>query len=312
MGVLLAIAFLLILARPLEFAQAAPIAPSLAIKVNPQEVVPAQAGYIYVGGGYPLRVSITLDNVPLDVYWSGGGYIAFFSFDFDEPPGAHPVVTQVFDPATGTTLEQTDSVTVLDFKYQLEQVAVPYRLSPLLDPELNQKELDQLSAIYANRTRSAYWDWPFSLPVPGGIVTSRFGGNRIYNGGMLAAHHAGIDFRRAVSEPVYATANGRVVAAQHFEVRGNVIILDHGYGVFSQYAHLSELYAQVGQYVRRDQLIGAAGATGRVNGPHLHFEIIVNGVAVDPIRWFALAPGFVPPREFIPDKNKPDEGSSGD
>lgn len=307
-GIFLTIVSLVFLSEP-TLAKAAPLAPSISIKVIPSEVVPAQAGYIYVGGGYPLRVSITLDGAPLDVYWAGNGYIALFSFGFDEPPGTHAVVTQVFDPATGNRLEQTDSITVLDFEYQKEQVAVPYRLSPLLDPELNQSELDQLSAIYANRTRLAYWDWPFSLPVPGGIVTSRFGGNRIYNGGVLAAHHAGIDFRRAIGEPVYATANGRVVAAQHFEVRGNVIILDHGFGIFSQYAHLSELNVQAGQYVRRDQLIGAAGATGRVNGPHLHFEIIVNGAPVDPIRWFALAPGFVPPREFIPDKDNPGEGS---
>jgi murein DD-endopeptidase MepM/ murein hydrolase activator NlpD len=302
-GILLAAVIVSLLSRSVEYAKAAPVTPTLAIKVAPLELVPAQAGYIYVDGGYPLRVSITLDNAPLDVYWAGAGYIALFAFGFDELPGPHTIATQVFDPATGNTVEQSDTVTVLDFKYQLEQVAVPYRLSPLLDPEMNQDELDELSDIYAGRTRSANWDWPFSLPVPGGIVTSRFGGDRIYNGGVLAAHHAGIDFRRAISEPVYATANGRVVAAKPFDVRGNVIILDHGYGIFSQYAHLSELYVQSGQYVRSEQLIGAAGATGRVNGPHLHFEIIVNGIAVDPIRWFALAPGFVPPREFIPDKN---------
>lgn len=311
-GLCLAIVSLLAVAEPMEAAKAAPVAPSLSIRVVPQEVVPAQAGYIYVGGGYPLRVSIALDDAPMDVFWAGTGYVALFAFGFDEPSGAHTVVTQVFDPATGSTLKQVDSISVLDFDYQKEQVAVPYRLSPLLDPELNQKELDELSAIYASRTRLAYWDWPFSLPVPGGIVTSRFGGNRIYNGGVLAAHHAGIDFRRAIGEPVYATADGRVVAAQPFEVRGNVIILDHAYGVFSQYAHLSEFHVQAGQYVRRGQLIGGAGATGRVNGPHLHFEIIVNGIPVDPIRWFALAPGFVPPREFIPDKTQPAEESPAD
>jgi hypothetical protein len=292
------------LCRPIASASAAPIAPSLSVKIVPTEVIPAQAGYIYVGGGYPLRVSITLDGTPLDVFWSGAGYLALFSFGFDEPPASHPVIVQVFDPATGSSTTQTGTVTVLDFKYQNEQVAVPYRLTPLLDPELNQDEIDQLNAIYAEHTRPSHWDWPFSLPVPGGIVTSRFGGNRVYNGGVLAAHHTGVDFRRSVGEPVHATADGRVVAARLFDVRGNVIILDHGYGVFSQYAHLSEFDVQPGQYVRRDQVIGKAGATGRVNGPHLHFEIIVAGRSVDPIRWYALAPGFVPPREFIPNSDQ--------
>lgn len=301
---------LLILSRPEGDAKAAPIAPSLSVRVIPSEVVPGQAGYIYVGGRYPLQVSVTLDNIPLNVFWSGAEYVAPFSFDFDEPPSAFVAITEVFDPSTKDTLKQTDTITLLDFKYQTEQLAVPYRLAPLLEPDLNQDELDQLGAIYVQRTRPPCWNWPFALPVPGGIVTSRFGGNRIYNGGILATHHTGVDFRRAIGEPVHATADGRVVAAKAFKIRGNVIILDHGYGVFSQYAHLSEFEVELGEYVQRNQVIGAGGATGRVNGPHLHFEIIVNGISVDPIRWFALAPGFVPPREFIPERDRTDEDTS--
>ena len=105
-------------------------------------------------------------------------------------------------------------------------------------------------------------------------------------------------------------STGRVVVADFFDVRGNVIILDHGYGVFSQYAHLSEFKIKVGQYVKHEQIIATGGATGRVNGPHLHFEIIVNRIPVDPIRWFALAPDFVPPREFIPERDESDDTSS--
>ena len=309
LGVCLAIIMLLIVG-PVESSRAAPITPSISVKIIPSEVVPAQAGYIYIGGGYPLQVLVSLDDRPLTVFWSGSGYIALFSFDFDEPPGTHQVITRVFDPVKNLTFDQTDTISVLDFKYQSEQVAVPYRLAPLLDPELNQNEISQLSALYAQQTRPSYLDWPFGLPVPGGIVTSRFGGNRVYNGGILAAHHTGVDFRRATGEPVHATADGRVVAARLFDVRGNVIILDHGYGVFSQYAHLSKFEVKVGQYVQRDQVIGAAGATGRVNGPHLHFEIIVNGAPVNPIQWFALAPSFVPPREFVPEHDQPGENPS--
>lgn len=285
---------------------AAPVAPALSAAVTPLELVPAQAGYVYVGGGYPLQVSVTLDDAPLDVFWSGAGYMALFSFRFDEPPGTHTVSIEASDPASGASLSRTETVTVLDFHYQNEQVSVPYRLVPLLDPQLNQEELDRLNAIYSVHTRPSHWDWPFVIPVPGGIVTSRFGGSRIYNGGVLAAHHTGVDFRRAIGEPVQATADGQVIAAEMFDIRGNMIIIDHGYGVFSQYAHLAEFYVQPGQFVQRGQIIGAAGSTGRANGPHLHFEIIVNGIPIDPIRWLALAPGFVPPREFVPERGQPD------
>ncbi len=278
-------------------AQAAPVAPGLSIVIAPEQLVPAQAGYAFVGGAYPLDVSITLDGQPLDTFWSGQGYIALFAFGFDEPPGEHTVNVEVYSPLMGERVGESSTLTINAFSYPREQIALPAKLIPLLETNLNQNEVDRLNAIYSARTTLATWDWPFGLPVPGGIVTSRFGGNRTYNAGMFNAYHTGMDFRRHLGEPVYATAGGRVAVAEFFEVRGNVIILDHGHGVFSQYAHLSELYVQPGQFIQKGQLIGAAGSTGRSNGNHLHFEIIVNGTPVDPLKWLALAPAFVSPRE---------------
>ena len=315
MKIRLAASVLLLLAvgivLPVPAAHAGPVAPALSVVVSPTELVPAQAGFVYVGGGYPLSVSVTLDDAPLDVFWSGEGYIALFAFDFDEPPGEHLLTIEAYNPLTGESLSTTETLTVLDFAYPQEQLALPYRLVPLLEPELNQNELDRLDAIYATRTYPDHWDWPYALPVPGGVVTSRFGNSRTYNGGMWAAHHTGTDFRRAIGEPVQATAGGRVAVADSFDIRGNVVIIDHGYGVFSQYAHLSEILVEPGQIVRRGDVIGLAGNTGRINGPHLHFEIIVNGITVDPIRWLALKPGFVPPREVIPHQETPEEISAG-
>jgi murein DD-endopeptidase MepM/ murein hydrolase activator NlpD len=286
--------------QPVQPVAAAPVAPTLSLTVNPTELRPAQAGFAHVSGGYPLDISVTLDGTPLDVFWTGSGYLAPFAFDFDEPPGERVLAVKAFDPVTRASLDTTTTLTVLAFTYPLEQLALPYRLIPLLDPELNESEGEQLQEVYAARTQPAHWSWPFAVPVPAGLVTSRFGGNRLYNGGMLSAHHTGTDFRRSIGEPVHATADGYVAAAKYYDVRGNVIILDHGYGVFSQYAHLSEFYVQPGEYVRQGQLIAAAGSTGRTNGPHLHFEIIVNGFPVDPIRWLALNPDFIPPRELYP------------
>lgn len=290
---------------PMGPAQAAPVAPGLSIIIAPTQLVPAQAGYVYVGGGYPLLVQVTLDGEPLHTFWSGEGYLAFFAFDFKEPAGEHTVEVSALNPATGERLERADTIVVTAFTYPLEQVALPSKLIPLLARDLNENEMSRLDSIYSARTTMAQLDWPFVPPVPGGVVTSRFGGDRIYNGGMWTAYHTGMDFRRAVGEPVQATAAGRIAVAEFFEVRGNVVIIDHGHGVFSQYAHLSEFYVQPGQFVQKSQIIGAAGATGRTNGPHLHFEVIVNGLTVDPLRWLALAPSFVPPREVNPTESVP-------
>lgn len=296
-------------ALPTQRSDAAPVAPSLSIVVNPENLVPGQAGYAFVGGSYPLDVQMTLDGKPLDVFWTGSGYEALYAFGLEDIPGSHTLTIHAVDRASGATADQTATLKVDDFSYPFESVSIPYRLKPLLDPTLNQNELDTLAKTYAVHTYPSGFDWPFALPVPGGIVTSRYGGDRSYNGGVLRARHTGMDFRRAVGEPLQATADGRVVLAEYLNIRGNVVVLDHGHGVFSQYAHMSQIQVQVGQVVRQGQILGLAGATGRANGPHLHFEVIVNGFPVDPLKWLALAPGFVAPREATPIPDQPGTGS---
>ena len=287
--------------------EASPIAPELSILVTPTTLDPAEGGFIHISGAYPLVVSITLDDQSLDVYHARGEYIGFFSFPFDAAAGEHYLHIQAINPVTGQTLDEIRTIIVTDFRYPLEQVSLPAILTPLLALDINENELTRLDTIYTRRSRLSSWNWPFILPVEGGVVTSRFGGDRIYNGGVWAAHHTGSDFRRAIGEPIIATADGRVVAADYFDIRGNVIIIDHGFGVFSQYAHQSKFLVGVGDLVRQGQEIGLAGGGGRSNGPHLHFEIVVNGIPVDPIAWLALNPDFVPPREFIPTVDDNDE-----
>jgi hypothetical protein len=295
-----------------DVAYAAPVADSLSIEVTPTELVPAQAGMVYVSGRHPLAVSALLDGAPLDVFWTGDGYAALFVFGRDEPPGEHPLAVEAIDPVTGERQAYETTVTVIAFTFTREYVQVPYRLIPLFDPELNQAETDRLAAIFANITYPEKWEWPYLLPVPGGIITSRFGNDRSYNGGQWHGYHTGTDFRRASGEPVQATAGGTVVLAESLEVRGNAVIVDHGHGVFSLYAHLSEPLVATGDVVQQGQIIGLAGATGRSGGPHLHFEIIVNGIQVDPVRWLGLKPGFVPPPELPAQQAEADGTSVGE
>lgn len=296
-----------VLALPLESALAAPISPGLSVTVHPRELVPAQAGYVLVGGGYPLDVAITLDGAPLAVYWSGDGYLAPVVFGFDEPAGEHAIGIRAHNPATGETLETTETITVIPFNYPDESLALAFALLPLLDPDMNIAEEQHLNEIYSARSPALNWTWPFSFPAPAPLVTSRFGGSRSYNSGMWRSHHTGIDFRRGLGDTILAAAGGRVAAAELLDVRGNVVIIDHGFGVFTQYAHMQDLQVTAGEVVRAGQVIGTVGSTGRTNGPHLHFEVIVNGQPVDPIRWMALAPGFWPPRE-VPEEEAAAEG----
>ncbi len=308
---LAAIILLVTLLAPAQAALAAPIAPDISVVVNPTELVPAQAGYVHVGGAYPLDVTVDLDGEPLPVYWTGEGYLTFIVFGFDEPAGEHTVEVRAYNPRTGETVEQTETVTVLPFAYQDESLALAFRLLPLLDPDLNMREEEHLNMIYAGRSPALGWNWPFDFPTPAPIVTSRFGGNRSYNSGMWRSRHTGVDFRQGLGDPILALASGRVAAVEPMDVRGNVVIVDHGFGVFTQYAHMLEVYVIPGQKVQQGQPVGTVGNTGRTNGPHLHVEVIVNGQPVDLIRWMALSPGFWPPREVRPEEEQAEGGEPG-
>ncbi len=117
-----------------------------------------------------------------------------------------------------------------------------------------------------------------------GRVTSGFGMRRDPFGRGSKFHH-GIDIAGAYGTPVYATASGQVINASYRGGFGNLVIIRHGYGFETYYAHLSGFAVSTGQWVKRGQVIGYMGRSGTATGPHLHYEVHVNGVAVNPYRY---------------------------
>ena len=295
-GLALLIAICLWVGQIDRVARAVAIAPELSAGVSSLDYAQGQAGFADVAGAYPLTVSISLDGKPLDVFWGGEDYWALFAFSLDTPPGEHTLLIEAVNPVDGTSLRQTYPLKVHATSFPTDDVDVSPILVPLLDPKLNQQETDELAAIYSVTTHPTTFPWPFAMPVEDATIVSSFGDYRIYNGGMLTSRHTGVDLRRRLGDPVLATAAGRVAAAQPFKIHGNAIVIDHGYGVYSLYAHLAGFLVKPGEWVQQGQEIGLAGFTGRATGPHLHFEIIINGMSVDPIRWLALSPYFVPPK----------------
>lgn len=122
-------------------------------------------------------------------------------------------------------------------------------------------------------------DAPFQPPRPMD-VTAVFGQARMFNG-ELRSRHTGVDLRGRPGAPVHAAGSGRVAFAGELYFAGNAVYVDHGLGVYTGYFHLSEISVERGQEVRRGALLGRAGATGRVTGPHLHWYLSIDGVALD-------------------------------
>ena len=128
------------------------------------------------------------------------------------------------------------------------------------------------------------WRGPFRLPTAG-VVTSVFGARRSYGGGPPTGSHSGVDLANSTGTPVCAPARGRVVLVEWLESFGQVVMLDHGQGVYTYYLHMKSCAVQVGQLVKPGDLLGDMGQEGIATGPHVHWSLTVAGVRVDPLEW---------------------------
>ncbi|MHB8376281.1 MAG: M23 family metallopeptidase [Dehalococcoidia bacterium] len=205
----------------------------------------------------------------------------------DTPTGAYPLSVRLFDASGAVVATRTATINVTATAFPVENVNVPPQDDFLLSPAEVQKEQTIRTQVFAQLIPRKLWETPFIMPVQG-TITSPFGIGRSYNGSPVTSHHSGLDIGVAEGTPIKAAASGRVAFAGMLTARGNTVMIDHGLGVFTGYSHLSRIDVTTGQDVRQGQLIGAAGHTGVATGPHLHWELIVGGVNVDPTYWTFL------------------------
>ena len=135
----------------------------------------------------------------------------------------------------------------------------------------------------ANQESEQLWEGKFIRPTEGRL-TSPFGKYREYNTGVRR-HHYGTDIANVAGTPIYASNRGIVTLAEGLHIYGNAVILNHGQGVSTSYNHLSDIHVNAGEYVEKEQRIGLMGATGQATGSHLHWGMVVYGVAVAPEEW---------------------------
>lgn len=166
-----------------------------------------------------------------------------------------------------------------------------------IDPASTEPEQKQLEELTTPATPVKFWAAEFLSPAisyaESTYFTSRYGNRRTYIGQgtelTINGFHTGLDFGGGEGLAITSPAAGRVVFAGPWTVRGNATVIDHGWGVYSGFWHQSAIQVQVGQQVEKGEVIGLVGATGRVTGAHLHWELWVNGVQVDPLDWLRQA-----------------------
>lgn len=147
------------------------------------------------------------------------------------------------------------------------------------DLERVQRERKELGVIYSQSSKAPLFDQAFMVPLDS-FITSHYGKKRVFNG-VRKSQHLGVDLRARTGTPIPVANDGVVVFAGHLFYSGNTVIVDHGLGIFTTYGHLSRLIAKAGDVVRQEQVIGLAGSTGRVTGPHLHWGLKIHDKWVD-------------------------------
>lgn len=265
--------------------------PHMAAAAAPNPVRQGHVLAVRVTTSQPMTVTATLADRTLVLhetsprhYWAPVGISALVD------PGALRLSVHAFD-AAGRELRRELDVEIADAGYATENITLAPETAALLDPDLVRAERERLVALWAQSSPRQKWHAAWQLPDGSGQelgllqTTSAFGTRRSYNGGPISDFHAGQDFHAPAGAPVYAPAAGTVALAEPLHVRGNAVWIDHGLGVYSGYFHLSAIEVAVGQKVAAGDLIGRVGTTGLSTGPHLHWEVRVDGVAVDPLEW---------------------------
>jgi biotin carboxyl carrier protein len=196
---------------------------------------------------------------------------------------AGPLQVQVGAPG-GATRTFSIAVTPRDWPTERVDGVPPASVNP--PPQIAARIETEQARVAAARERDddrTDFVTPFTWPVQGRI-SGRFGNARVYNGQPSPAGHSGMDIAAPTGTPVKAPAAGIVsFAAPDLYLTGGTVLLDHGYGVGSNFLHLSRIEVKVGQRIAQGQVIGAVGATGRATGPHLHWGMSWFDTRIDPL-----------------------------
>jgi len=191
-----------------------------------------------------------------------------------------PIEDKLLDRVVPAILETTNEVNPQGSN--LEKFLV-------INSELRKKNAEKIASFAAQSAPEIFWAGPAFHDFRNTAVESAFADQRtyVYQGKDVDRQtHLGFDLARVMNSPILAANRGKVMYAAPLGIYGNCVIIDHGMGVQSLYAHLSSIGIQVGQMVEKEQELGKSGMTGLAGGDHLHFTMLVNGQMVNPVEWW--------------------------
>jgi murein DD-endopeptidase MepM/ murein hydrolase activator NlpD len=211
---------------------------------------------------------------------------ALVGIDLDVAPGKHTVSIKA--RSGENDIETTYDLVVRPRRFATRRLVVDEAMvnPPAAMLARIRAEAAELKRLWGRSSGEPLWMGPFVRPVSD-QANSTFGTRSIFNGERRSPH-SGTDFLSPAGTPINAPNAGRVVLARNLYFTGNTLVIDHGLGLLSLFAHLSEFAVQEGDVVSKGQIVGNVGATGRVTGPHLHWAVRANGSRVDALSLLAV------------------------
>ncbi len=215
----------------------------------------------------------------------GEGFYGLLSVNMEQNPRTYDLSIFAWFADDHRVTLTTQIPVVLGAFIRQDDITIAPDRAYLVDTEIERGELARMESVFSNLLPERLWDSTgFQMPILGSSLTSPFGAFRTFNG-TLQTRHTGWDIRTTLGVPVLASSAGEVAYAGTLDIRGNLVAINHGYGVFSTYSHLSQIHVTRGQTVIKGQIIGVTGDTGRSSGPHFHWEVAVNGDFVDSVQF---------------------------
>ena len=255
-------------------------------KYSPARFIQGHTSVLHVKAPEGTEIIGSLGDYPLHFFTENDEtYLALQGLHAKEKTGLQQLSLSGTLP-DGTPFAHTQMVEIFSGNYHYEDiVGVPQSTVGIA---ITEEETQTLKEYADQATGTKYWTGDFFDPVPPHLAAafaSYYGGRRSYNGSGYFYFHSGLDFYSLMGGDIYSAARGKVVFTGPLLLHGNTTLIDHGWGVYTLYAHQSEILVQVGQQVSAGQLIGRVGSTGRSSGPHLHWEVWVGGLQVNPMDW---------------------------
>lgn len=206
------------------------------------------------------------------------GWVALVGLPLAAKPGTHNLKV-----IAGKSKASNLNFQVTDKKYEEQHITLKNKR--MVNPYA--KDLDRIRSEQA-RSRKAFANWDnrrsaqldFQLPV-NGRLSGTFGKRRFFNK-QPRRPHSGLDIAAATGTEVVAPADGKVIETGNYFFNGNTVFIDHGEGLVTMYCHLDSIAIEVGQEVKKGEMIARVGMTGRVTGPHLHWSVSMNNTRIDP------------------------------